>query len=244
MKPILILPPNHTEDDSAIWRAAIARGMSPLRCQQPEGYKDEISPEATVFYYGNVLHAHRVIEAGVSLRTHTLDPYWPLRASNDADIFGRPITPITYGEFSKLPYTEQFFVKHTAEKWFKPLVCSPATIQRGSSMDSDILHVQGIVKFVDEVRCFVVGGEICTWSYYRRNGRSWRAGVTETEPSVSWKLLVGAVARFLPDAVVVDVGLIEGDTDWHVIEANEPWASGIYDCDPDECLKAIIKDQS
>lgn len=52
---ILLLPPNHTVDDSAIWRAALERGMGTRRCQRPEDYSAEvftIAPE-DVFYYGN-----------------------------------------------------------------------------------------------------------------------------------------------------------------------------------------------
>lgn len=238
MNSILILPPNHTEDDSAIWRAAITSGMSPLRCQRPEDHAAEIPEGADVFYYGNTLHYDRVLEAGVKLRARPLNPMW---VNRDYGVLGRGVRAMSRAEFQRLP-EHQFFVKCVHTKWFKPQICTPSTLNPGSSKPEDILHVQEVVKFLDEVRCWVVDGRIKTWSYYRKNERPWRYGGGSSDPHYDWAMLVAKVAHALPRATVIDVGLV-GDR-WFVIEANEPWASGIYDCDPDECLKVIIADQS
>jgi hypothetical protein len=42
----------------------------------------------------------------------------------------------------------------------------------------------------------------------------------------------------LPEAVVIDVGIIEG-RGWAVLEANAAWCSGIYGCDPAEVLRVV-----
>ena len=33
------------------------------------------------------------------------------------------------------------------------------------------------------------------------------------------------------------------DGTWVFLEVNEAWASGLYDCDPNECLKVIVESQ-
>lgn len=242
---ILILPPNHTEDDSAIWRAAIACGIKTLRCQKPSGYPAEVVgvPPNDLFYYGNTLHYRRVVEAGVPLRAQMLDPLWPNLVVEYFALFGRGIAAITHGEFSRRRSEEKFFVKCAGEKWFKPLICTPADVPTGSSKEDDVLHVQGVAKFSDEVRCWILNGEIITWSYYRKNGKPWRAGITDAPAQPEWDWVAKTAASYLPNAIVVDVGRLESSGTWHLIEANEPWASGIYDCDPDSCLTVIMRNQ-
>jgi hypothetical protein len=38
--------------------------------------------------------------------------------------------------------------------------------------------------------------------------------------------------------VVLDVGIIRGEG-WAVVEANAPWGSGVYGCDPDQVLRVV-----
>ncbi len=243
---ILLLPPNHTDDDSAIWRAAIARGMKTLRCQQPDRYADELVTIDLddVFYYGNTLHSARVRESGLKLRVKMLDPNW-ITAPVIGNALGRWATAMTFEQFERLPEGREVFVKCAHEKWFKPVVTASRVIPGNACQPHDILHVQDVVTFSDEVRCWVVDGRILTWAYYRKNGKTWRDGITaETdEPLSEWCALVALIAPALPRAVVIDVGMIENSRRWHVIEANEPWASGIYDCDPAACLQVILENQ-
>ena len=47
-----------------------------------------------------------------------------------------------------------------------------------------------------------------------------------------------------PNGVVLDFGKVDSVHEiWHLIEANEAWASGLYDVDPEKAFDVIIASQ-
>jgi len=97
-----------------------------------------------------------------------------------------------------------------------------------------------------EYRCFVFQGNVETLSPYWRAGRlaqsadgEWVAPHDEQQQAVAFAedLLRGSKAS-LPEAIVLDVGKIEGQG-WAAVEANACWASGLYGCDSSKALEII-----
>jgi hypothetical protein len=245
----LILPPNHTADDASIWRAAVRQGWNTVRGRnEPESYRFAVLPEDKLVYYGNTLHRDRIASI-LTLNARKLDPYWVLGVTQD-QVFGRHVFPTTYESVMEAGGDVDLFFKCPHEKWFKPFVGRACQIPTGMMMPHDLLYVQDVINFIDEVRLWVKDGKIVSWSYYIKNGRAWKDGPNdEMGFPMEWSYLVQLCmdSRKLPRSVVIDVGRVECTDprrEWYVIEANEPWASGIYDSNPESCLEVIVANQN
>lgn len=134
--------------------------------------------------------------------------------------------------------TERSFVKPANDKVFQYGV-----YERGSDVplryvDPEApVYVQEPVSWETEVRCYVVDGAIATAAFYRLLG--------EDEDGMMKQALAFANEALnrhhqdLPTTVVLDVGKIEG-RGWAVVEANQLYASGIYDgADIDQVLAGV-----
>ena len=241
MQPYLILPKRHTVDDAAIWLAAVKRGLKTHRTHLRDGIIDDLPADAdknSLYYYGNTL---QILESKGLFATVRLDPLWVYEV-NQLYIFGRLIDVDSFKNLKYYNVNKKLFVKCVHEKWFTPTICFPKDLISEASKPDDLVHIQDVVEFTQEVRCFCLNGEIVTYSYYRKNGQLWSAGITDTPPLPRWEWLVKEASKALPDSIVIDVGLI--GSEWYVIEANEPWASGLYDCDPDKVLEVILAGQT
>lgn len=231
----LLLPFRHTSDDALIWRIGIKRGYRSIRSENPADY---ITDPGHV-YFGNAMHADNLKKAGVALRVERLDPLWLTKLPQE--VFGRPISVLKIRpEFLvDWPVKERAFIKCAHEKWFKAQIFEEGQTPQGLLVD-DYAYVQPVVQFETEVRCFVIDSTIVTASYYFKNGKLWMAGPIESgdrDYAPQWDDLVDEVAPALPRSVVVDVGLLNGK--WVVVEANEVWCSGLYDCDANPAFDAI-----
>lgn len=118
------------------------------------------------------------------------------------------------------------------------------------------------VRWLVEYRCFVANGIVEAISPYRRDGQTWQeppdfrlsASVGESDINLGLMASDAEVTEALefaaqilnsrdvrvPPAFVLDIGIIDG-RGWAVVEANEGWASGIYDCDPAKVLAVLSK---
>lgn len=113
-----------------------------------------------------------------------------------------------------------------------------------------VVYVAEPVVWTVEYRCFVAEQNIVTISPYRRLGEIWEETEQNPSPSLSAPEAELREARdfansFLkcpavkcPPAFVLDIGQIE-NRGWAVLEANECWASGIYDSDPAKILSVL-----
>lgn len=97
-----------------------------------------------------------------------------------------------------------------------------------------------------EYRCFVRERRVEAMSPYLRHGElaraedgSWPVEAAEAEAAAAFAArLLSDPAVEAPEAVVVDVGEIEG-RGWAAVEANQAWASGIYGCEPEGVLRVM-----
>jgi hypothetical protein len=125
----------------------------------------------------------------------------------------------------------------------------PARVYTGAELPDHLpgempVLVAEVVEWESEFRCFVLDGELRTFSIYARHGELQDENdyaCTDDEAGA----LGGFVARLLADArvelpraVVVDVGVIVG-RGWACVELNGAWGAGIYGCDPAEALRVI-----
>ena len=246
---LLILPVEHTKEDQAIWREALRRGWKTLRFNP--SIPEEIGQYDMVRYYGNVLHKQR-IEKYIPIHFKPISP--TMLSDLHVSWTGREIKSMKYSELEN-PLSQDRFVKCADIKWIQAGVY-PASFDhrfewKGMHSD-DLIYVQEPFEFINELRCFVVGREVVTASWYRKNKEICIENVPITDddftavvPRANTFNLTSVMREFfspLPDGVVLDFGN-DCHGRWTLIEANEAWASGLYDCDPEKVFDAIIESQ-
>ncbi len=100
-----------------------------------------------------------------------------------------------------------------------------------------------IMDFAAEFRFFVVDGDAVTGSPYlvdgvadHSAGRSWSRYADAHAVARDFAV---ALAGSSPRALVLDIGWDRTRRGWFIVEANRPWSSGLYGCDPDEVAAVI-----
>ena len=156
---------------------------------------------------------------------------------------GRYVNSLQIKDFT--PINESCFIKPACQKYFEAKVYGKDDIVFNESCQpTDWIYVQGVLDPIDEVRCFILGGKILTASYYRKNKIfEPEYFANEDIPDVLHKMTkdICELANTQYGIVLDFVKLPDGT--WVFLEVNEAWASGLYDCDPNECLKVIVESQ-
>ena len=246
---LLVLPNEHTKEDQMIWRAAIRRGWKTLRFDPNK--PEKIEGYDMVRYYGNVLNKKR-IEKYLPIRFAAISP--TILSELDISWTGRTIKSMKYSELEN-PLSENRFIKCVDEKWIPAAVYPKGLDHRvewkGMQPD-DLIYVQTPIEFINEMRCFVVDREVVTASWYRKDKvfcpEFVMLGDTRMDamvPRAYTYNLTRVMREFhspLPNGVVLDWGQDDWGN-WTLIEANEVWASGLYDNDPEKVLDTIIASQ-
>jgi hypothetical protein len=238
--PILVLSARHTDDSQKLWRACIAAGWE---VQRVNGWKVPEVRAAEVAVYGEPLMATHVAQ---SLGLHLIEPPLDWLPQLPGRWRGREVRLMTLAEARQID--ERAFIKPADEKCFDARV-----YQNGGELplpgplpDNLPVLVQDVVKWTVEYRCFVVARTIATASAY------WRHGALPKSSDGIWTVIeeeLREAIRFcqsvlddpevvLPEAVVVDIGIIENQA-WAVVECNAAWASGTYGCDPIKILRVL-----
>lgn len=241
--PTLILPPRHTEDTVALWRAALASGWSTERLAS---FRAELSvglAPSDCAIYGEPFFASTIAaKLGISLLTPPDD--W--LTSLPFEFLNRRVRHMSLGEarLQKLPA----FIKPADEKCFSAAVYTSVDDLPvpGELDDSVPCLVSDPVVWESEFRCFVLDGHVVTASVYSRFGKlaqsadgDWIADDGEIAQVISLtERVAGFSGNVLPRSVVIDVGWISG-AGWSIVEANAAWGSGIYGCDPGDVLRAV-----
>lgn len=247
MNPLLLLHKRHTPDDSAIWRVAIRCGWNTERTDAFH-VKEHIEGRELVRYYGNVLHASQIAE----YLPFRFIPIEPGILPSLTKFTKRKMEMVSFGNLGQ-PVKQTAFYKPVNEKWFTAKVYNEGeSIVPDHLLIDDLIYVSEIVKFVDEVRCFVLDGEIMTSSLYRINGQVWdltglSPGDINFDNRIKDTPIPGYIKEIcqnniLPKGVVIDFGRLENG-DWVLIEFNEAYASGLYYCDPYLCFPVICASQ-
>ena len=136
---------------------------------------------------------------------------------------------------------KEVFVKPHREKFFTGTVINPVDLfdrvqlcfSEGENEKEELVRVSPVVQLMNEVRLFVIDGEIITGSLYRSEGRAERMQVTSQWGQ--WKFAQQLInERGVPDeAFVMDIGLTHplDDVPCRIVELNNFNSSGFYKSD-------------
>lgn len=238
MKKLVALSPMYTEDSNTLKKASLTSPyeLSRFNAQWkvPEEFRSDV-----VAVYGEDIYAEIVAEQ-CNLTLTKPDDHW-------LSIIPEEFTKrnISYGQLKAFINEGPVFIKCSDFKSFKAGVFDKVTDIKGfDSLDPEMtVFISEVVEWELEVRCFVLNGEIQTFSSY------WRNGVYDTDPlkemeqrelSAFFSRFMEQYAETLPKAIVLDFGIIRGKG-WALIEANPAWCSGLYACDAQKALEVIVK---
>lgn len=233
----LILSSNTTADSQHLWRAAIARGWNVERAHGPR--LPAHLPPGPYLLYHDALFASTVAEQ-VGLRLLTPAPDWLSRLPGQ--YAQRWIESTTLAEASARDFP--CFVKSPNDKTVPATVYSNAAELPSDMPDETPVLVAEPVRWLVEFRCFVRQRTIMTHSAYLRDGiflgpEGFAASRDEHDMALEFaNRLLADPDVLLPEAVVLDVGLIE-QRGWAAVELNPATSSGIYGCDPDRVLSVL-----
>lgn len=235
--PTLLLSSRSTDDNQALWRAAVRSGWNVERARGitvPDG----LAGEELVIY----VEALFAPEIAKKLSLQLIGPAEDWLVKLPAEYRKREIRLLTLGGARKLRVPA--FVKPPNDKLFTATVFGSGDDLPADYDDSMAVLVAEPVTFEVEYRSFVLDRAVRTISPYLRHGRlakldDFAAPDDEQREAAEFaRRIVSDNSIELPRAVVIDVGRISG-RGWAVVEANAAWGSGIYGCDPMEVLAVI-----
>jgi len=232
----LLMSSRYTEDDQALWRAAIGRRWSVARAR---GIRLPEIDDPEIVIYVEALYAPTIARM---IGRKLLDPADDWLVKTPHDFTKRRITLTTLGKARGL--ADPAFVKPPNDKSFAAQVYeSGACLPKEFDADMPVLVAEP-VRWEAEFRCFCLDGRVRTLSPYLRSGvhakqSNYEASNGELQAATEFaETVLAAPGIITPRAVVLDVGQITGQ-DWAVVEANGALGSGIYGCDPDAVLDVV-----
>lgn len=231
----LLMSSRHTEDDQALWRAAVGRGWSTERAR---GLKIPDIDDPEIIVYVEALYAPTI--AGMIDRT-LIGPSEDWLIQLPAGLRHRSIEVSTLGEARSISTPR--FVKPPNDKSFAAQVYSSGADLPDAFDDGMTVLVAEPVRWEREYRSFCLDGDVKAVSPYLRSGtlakeQNFQMPQAEQEDVKRFVADVFAANPDTPRAIVIDVGQIVGKG-WAVVEANSAWGSGIYGCAPDSVLDVI-----
>src|SRR5579862_4892955 len=238
--PTLILTARQTDDTQKLWRACISEKWKVERVHNWQ--VPPVDPQDAAIY-GESLFAYYVAKTlGLKLLEPSVD--WLPRLNPKWR--GRDVRLTTLAEARLVG--ERVFIKPADEKSFEARVYSSgAELPVSGALPDDLpVLVQEIVEWSLEFRCFASDRQVITVSPYWREGELakgedeiWAASDAEKQAAIQFcETVLGDTEVAVPEAVVVDVGIIRG-RGWVVVEANAAWGSGIYGCDAGKVLSVL-----
>jgi hypothetical protein len=139
------------------------------------------------------------------------------------------------------------FIKPADDKCFDVGIHEAGTFTYNESLPDDTpVLVSDVVQFLSEFRCFVNEKGIvqaqCCYSFKKELNNP--KNHYSIEPEFGYGSATDFVNKLLLDhpvitGSVIDVGILEGKG-YAVIESNPVWASGIYGCDVNGVLNAMV----
>jgi len=250
MKRLLLLDKQFNANTNDMWRTAMRRKWDVERTD-PILIKEHIENRDYIRYYGNYIHAAE-IEKDLPL---TFTPIPPEYLANLRAYTNRKIVLRKYSELAQ-PIERNIFIKPVGLKWFEAKVYKKGeTLDNGVSKPDDLIYTSEIIRYRNEVRCFVLNGEVLTSSEYIIEGKAYDT-YDDLEPddiNFDDRLFLTPISDYvkniyalcpkLPDGIVIDFGLTY-DGEWQLLEFNEAWCSALYHCNNEGCLDVIINSVS
>lgn len=239
---LMLLSHRYDVDTQDIWREAVRRNWRIERIGSARiDIERKLNPRPDrVRYYGNTLLVDEA-EKHLPIQFSKIDPRNLIELT---EFTQRRIRLIPFRDLTR-PIGERVFVKCPYTKWIESRVYEKGETLDGFSIKpDDWIYVQEPIEIIDEIRCFVLKGEILTASFYRVN-REFAPklvddmGLWRSLQNLAQKIFA---AKAWPDGIVFDFGLTK-DKRIVFIEINEAWASGLYHCVPSACFDVIVASQ-
>lgn len=239
MPKTIILSPRFSSDSQDLWRAANKCNWNIHRAinySQPEDISD-------CCCYGELTFCDIMAER---CQLSLLDPsnyflkYLPKRFTK-RDICGCDKDDFEY--YFNL-YKSKVFVKPANDKVFQYGVYHKASDVPLKYLSDDCpILLSNVVEWETEIRLYCLDGRVSTAASYRYIGDL--PEEQEIKEATEFGEQVLSYSSFalngLPSAVVLDVGRITGEG-WAVVEANQAYASGIYEgADPEKVLEIVYR---
>lgn len=227
----LLLTPRATEETARIAGAAKRRGITVV--QGPTWHIPALDPERVLLYGGEMFLQLACQELGMPLPV--VDPTW--LPSLSQGVLHRRVSAMEARQARMLP--GPIFVKPIQNKSFPP-----AVYRSGQHLpvleDLEPVYVSEPVVFEREYRCFLHRGMCRTGSLYSAFGHPATASGVDQGFFDAARMAEVAVRErpTLPDAVVVDVGVLT-DGRFAVVEPNSVAESALYGANEDVVLELI-----
>lgn len=234
----LLLSARMTDDNQALWRAAVRSGWHVERTRGLN-FPNGLVREEVVLYMESLFAG--AIASKLSLKLLGPEENWLVKLP--FQYRKRDVRLATLGEARQA--ARPAFVKPPNEKLFTAQVFVSGQELPPDYEDSMSVLIAEPVAFEVEYRCFVLDRTIRTMSPYLQHGKlaeldDYATPDEERREAADFaRQLLADAAVEVPRAVVLDVGMIAG-RGWAAVELNAAWGSGIYGCDPFEVL-AVIK---
>lgn len=152
----------------------------------------------------------------------------------------RKIHFMNLAEASKIDVPK--FIKPADDKCFDAKVYQPGEFLPPEILpDTTPVLISEVVNFKAEYRCFVKNRQVVTCSCYLleeaiADPKNWYDfSASKQNPAEFVNEMLKSITS---ENSVIDVGLLSSG-ELAIIESNPIWASGLYGCDPIECLKAM-----
>lgn len=241
--PSLILSSRYSLDSQILRQTAQNLGWETLRL---DGWRipDWFDPnDEQIAFFHTAPHAFDLAEQ-LSRTLLGCHPNWTVQLPKK--FLQRELRQISLAEASEL--SGESFIKHSVSKAFPAGIYTKKTLAEATAEipRTALIHVGEPVKWLVEYRCFVMRRTVVSISPYLRFGEVYRdnsnqldAPDSEIREARQFAELVIQSGVNCPRAFVLDVGLIE-ERGWAVVEVNECWASGIYYCNPQQVLQALL----
>lgn len=235
---------------SALAGAVRRRGLNLIELTaDPQSLIDAIAPGVAVRVPGGLAAAAR--RAGAPLELHGPTPEW-FATLNTA--IGRHWQLVDAdGARAVLDHGAAFVkladAKHQlfpAARFTDPAAFETAVTRLGAGREVQLLITTQWWSIDSEYRVFTAGRTVLTVSPYRVLDEPWspllhtsRASFHREACDFVADMLAGLTDDDLPPAAVLDVARLTSGR-FVLLEANQAWGSGLYGCDPDQALVAIL----
>ena len=150
----------------------------------------------------------------------------------DPAMLGRSLRVVPFDALESIQFPA--FVKPVVPKLFRAAVypSAEALAAETAGLEADRqLLVSEVVHFENEVRCWILDGEVLSLSAYE--------GACDEASAHAFASGVAAHPA-LPETCVVDIGVVR-DRGWAMIEANAAWGAGLNGCDPVAAARCIAR---
>lgn len=215
----------------------------------PQSLVEAVSPEVAVRVPGGLAAA--ALNGGASLRLHAPTPEW--FADLDPAI-GRRWHLVDADDAHALVNKGPAFIKladakhqqFSAARLTDPAAFEAAVTRLGAGRGVQLLVTTDWWDIESEYRVFTAGRTALTVSPYRVLDEPWspllhtsRASFHREAQDFAADVLARLSDGDVPPAAVLDVARLTSGR-FVILEANQAWGAGLYGCDPDQALVAIL----